>query len=50
LAYVWVEHLGRSASHLARLLARTRANVSWAVKRGAETGRSWTRMVEAWIR
>jgi hypothetical protein len=50
LAYVWVEHLGRSASHLARLLGRTRSSVSWSVKRGAEKRRSWTRMVEAWIR
>jgi len=50
LAYVWVEHLGRSASHLARLLDRTRSNVSWAVKRGVEAGRSWTRMVETWCR
>ncbi|HSD50374.1 MAG TPA: transposase [Candidatus Methylomirabilis sp.] len=50
LTYVWVEHLGRSASHLARLLGRTRSNVSWAVKRGTEASRSWTRVIEAWCR
>ena len=50
LAYVWVEHLGRSASALARLLSQTRANVSWAAKRGATAAGGRIKEIDHWCR
>jgi len=50
LAYVWVEHLGRSASALARLLGQTRANVSWAARRGATAARGRAKEIDHWCR
>jgi hypothetical protein len=35
VAYVWVEHLGRRASDLARALGQSRGNVSLGAKREA---------------
>jgi REP-associated tyrosine transposase len=50
LAYVWVEHLGRRASDLARVLGQTRGNVSLAAKRGAAAARPWLKVMDQWCR
>jgi putative transposase len=50
LAYVWVEYLGRPASDLAKALGQTRANVSWAAKRGAKAAEQWTDLFARWCR
>jgi REP element-mobilizing transposase RayT len=48
LAFVWVEHLGRPASELARGLGQTRGNVSLAAKRGEEIARPWQGAIPGW--
>jgi len=50
LAYVWVEHLGRPASVLARMLGQTRSNTSWAAKKGAQASRQWNHLFAEWCR
>jgi hypothetical protein len=50
LAYVWVEHLGKRASDLARALGQTRGNVSLAAKRGAALAAAWRAQFAAWCR
>lgn len=50
LAYVWVEHLGRPASDLARSLEQTRGNISLAAKRGGEAARPYLGVIAVWCR
>jgi len=50
LAYVWVEHLGRRASDLARALGQTRGNVSTAARRGAGHAARWQTELPKWCR
>jgi hypothetical protein len=50
LAYIWVEHLGRRASDLARALDQTRGNVSVAAKRGAAHAAAWRAQFADWCR
>jgi REP element-mobilizing transposase RayT len=50
LAFVWVEHLGRPASDLAKALGQTRASISWAAKRGTEEARAWAGLIGQWCR
>jgi len=50
LAYVWVEHLGQSASELAQALGQTRGNVSLAAKRGAAVAEPWQGHIAHWCR
>jgi putative transposase len=49
-AYVWVEHLGRRASDLARALGQSRGNVSLAAKRGAAHAAAWGAQIADWCR
>ncbi len=49
LAYVWVEHLGRRASELAAALGRTRSNVTWAAKQGAEIAPTYAEEINRWF-
>ncbi len=48
VAYLWVEHLGRPGSDLARFWGWSRGQVSWAVKRGAEVSQGWRHAIEGW--
>jgi len=48
LACVWVEHLGRPASDLAKLLGQTRANASWAARQGAKDTQRWNHLLTQW--
>jgi putative transposase len=50
LAYVWVEHLGRPASNLAKVMGQTRASVSWAARQGAKDAQRWNRLFTPWCR
>jgi REP element-mobilizing transposase RayT len=50
LAYVWVEHLGQSASALARTLGQSRGNVSHAAKLGVAAVAPWQKHVAHWCR
>jgi len=50
LAYVWVEHLGRRASDLAKALGQTRANVTWAAKQGGSAAHNWAGVMQEWCR
>ena len=49
VAYVWVAHLGRRASELARTLGRSRGNVSLAAKRGTAHA-AWRAQLADWCR
>ncbi len=48
VAYLWVEHLGRPGSELARAWGWSRGQVSWAAKRGAEVSQRWRHEIEEW--
>ncbi len=48
VAYLWVEHLGRSGSELARSWSWSRGQVSWAAKRGAEQSQGRRHEVDEW--
>jgi len=50
LAYVWVEHLGRPASDLAKVMGQTCANVSWAARQGAKDAQRWNHLFTPWCR
>jgi hypothetical protein len=50
VASVWVEHLGRRASELARVLGQSRGNVSLAAKRGTAHAAAWRAQIAAWRR
>ena len=50
VAYIWVEHLGRRASDLARALGQSRGNVSLAAKRGAAHAAPWQAQIAGWCR
>ena len=50
VAYVWVEHLGRRASDLARSLGQSRGNVSLAAKRGTAHAAAWRAQIADWYR
>lgn len=50
LAYVWTERLGLRASELAAALGRTRSNVCWAARRGAERAGGYATAIEGWCR
>jgi hypothetical protein len=50
VASVWVEHLGRRASELARALGQSRGNVSLAVKRGTAHAAAWRAQIADWRR
>jgi hypothetical protein len=50
LAYVWTERLGQRASELAAALGRTRSNVCWAARRGADRAASYAAEIERWCR
>ncbi len=48
VAYLWVEHLGRVGSDLARVWGWSLGQVSWAAKRGAEVSHGWRHELEEW--
>jgi putative transposase len=48
VAYLWVEHLGRPGSELARAWGWSRGQVSWAAKRGTEVSQRWRHEIEEW--
>ncbi len=48
VAYLWVERLGRPASHLARAWGWSRGHAAWAAKRGAEAAQAWRPEIDKW--
>lgn len=50
VAYLWVHHLGRPASELARFFGQGRSHVCWAAKRGAEVAEAWSNKIPGWCR
>ncbi len=50
LVYLWVEHLGRSATEVGRVVGYSRGQTSWALRRGADAARGRMREVEEWLR
>jgi REP element-mobilizing transposase RayT len=50
VAYLWVLHLGRPASELARFWGQGRSHVSWAARRGAEVAQAWSDEIPGWCR
>ena len=50
VAYVWVAHLGRRASELARAFGQSRGTVPLAAKRGTAHAAAWRAQIADWCR
>jgi REP element-mobilizing transposase RayT len=50
VAFLWVEHVGRPASELARAWGLSRSNASWAARRGAEVIGEWRGRIHEWCK